>query len=226
MNTRTRTTLSVALLLTMMIPLTSATEASTPAATSGLTRSVEAKATLYSTPHVDLLELRLPPSAIFGTTTVYAETQKQIDMVESAIDRFARAGLELPPVTIHMHTSRAHCSIYPKYIRNGYYIQIDGEHVIHSCDNEWTLLHELGHVWDSVTLDDTTRQQILDLQGLESWRHETWNQAGAEHLASIVAWALEGTHPNRIGNYTLAELADVYFAATGTQPPRLAGSET
>ena len=87
--------------------------------------------------------------------------------------------------------------------------------MIHSCDNQWTLLHELGHAWESVAIDNAMRTQILELQGLESWRHETWEKAGAEHLASIIAWALEGTHPTGIGNYSRDHLAEVYAIATG-----------
>ena len=216
MSTKKRPVLALALILGAIVLVATTSDAGSAEAIVGQPVSDERGVT-----QDPLSTLRLPPTALVGTAAVYTETDKQVEMAAWAIEQFAAAGLELPPVTIHMHTSRAHCSVYPKYIRNGYYIEIEGEHVIHSCDNAWTLLHELGHVWDAVALDDTVREQILDLQGLNSWRHETWNQAGAEHLASIIAWGIEGTYPERIGNYTRAALADVYATATGNQPPVL-----
>ncbi len=162
-----------------------------------------------------------PPTATLGTTAIYAETSQQVDTVAWALDQFVGAGFELPPVTIHMHTYRIDCSSDPERLLNGYYKQVDGNNIIHSCGNRWTLLHELAHVWDKTALDDTNRKEIMAHQGLETWSHETWNQAGGEHLASIVAWALEGTHPTRIGYYTRTELAEAYFMAAGSQPPLL-----
>ena len=208
--------LTLALILGAIVLIGTTSDAGSAEAAIGRPTSNEQRVTQDA-----LRTTKLPPAALVGTAAIYAETDKQVEMAAWAIEQFAAAGLELPPVTIHMHTSRAHCSVYPKYIRNGYYIEVQGEHVIHSCDNAWTLLHELGHVWDAVALDDNVREQILDLQGLNSWRHETWNQAGAEHLASIIAWGIEGTYPERIGNYTRGALADVYATATGNQPPTL-----
>lgn len=159
----------------------------------------------------------LPPPV--GVATIYAETQEQADMAIWATDRMAAAGLPLPATTIYLHTDRADCSSDPNRLLNGYYAQVDGENIVHSCGNRWTLLHELAHVWDKNYLDDEKRQLVLDHQGLKSWSHETWNQAGGEHLASIVAWALEGTHPTRIGYYDQQHLAAAYELATGSQPP-------
>lgn len=153
------------------------------------------------------------------TTNVIAETTGQADAAYGALDQLAAAGFELPPVTIYMHSDRADCSGDPNRVLNGYFVQIDGENIVHSCGNEWTLLHELTHVWDKNVLDDETRGRIMEHQGLDSWMSDTWDQAGGEHLASIVAWAIEGTHPSRIGHYDRNHLAEAYEMVTGEDPP-------
>lgn len=48
---------------------------------------------------------------------------------------------------------------------------------------------------------------------------DTRNHAGGEHLASVVAWAIEGTHPTRIGYYDTDHLTEAYALMTGTTPP-------
>jgi len=122
MKAKTRTTLTAALLLGAMI-LSETTPGDGAAAGSVDVpefASLDADLVSHSTvqtAHVPELEL---PSALIGTATIYAETVKQVEMAAWATERFAAAGLELPPVTIHMHTSRADCSIYPEYIRNGF----------------------------------------------------------------------------------------------------------
>lgn len=155
------------------------------------------------------------------TTNVIAETTEQADAAYRALDQMAAAGFELPPVTIYMHSDRADCSSDPNRVLNGYFVQKEGENIVHSCGNEWTLLHELTHVWDKNVLDDETREQIMHHQGLDSWMSDTWNHAGGEHLASIVAWAIEGTHPTRIGYYDRQHLAEAYAMVTGDEPPML-----
>jgi hypothetical protein len=168
-------------------------------------------------PDLDVASIEQP-----ATTAVHAETREQSDTANWALDQMAAAGFELPPVTIYMHSDRADCSSDPNRVLNGYYVQIDGENIVHSCGNEWTLLHELTHVWDKNVLDDKTRDQIMDHQGLDSWMSDTWNHAGGEHLASIVAWAIEGTHPTRIGYYDRQHLAEAYAMVTGDEPPMMA----
>ncbi|MDJ0954401.1 MAG: hypothetical protein QNJ81_12050 [Acidimicrobiia bacterium] len=166
-------------------------------------------------------EVEAAPAAV---TKIHAETDEQRQTAEWALREMEAAGLELPPVTIHMHSDRSDCGTQPGEESNGYYTHTATEHIIHSCGSPWILVHELAHLWDNANLDNATRQRILDYQGLESWSHDEWDQAGGEHLASIIAWAIEGTHPRRIGYYDRNHISEVYLMATGRVAPVLADS--
>ncbi|MCP3994600.1 MAG: DUF3387 domain-containing protein [bacterium] len=169
--------------------------------------------------HGPILQAPATPSQPDRVTSIHAETQQQRDTAEWALDAMTAAGFDLPPVTIYMHTDRHDCSNEPGGESSGYFTQYLGENIIHSCGSPWVLIHELAHVWDKTRLDGATRELILEHQELDSWNHEIWNQAGGEHLASIIAWAIEGTHPSSIGYYDRNHLAEAYRLATGRDVP-------
>ena len=162
---------------------------------------------------------RPAPTAVIGTATIYAETDDLVEMARWALEQFDNAGIPLPAVTLHLYQNNSSCSNDPDKIVNGYYTQVDGENIIHDCGSRSVLLHELGHVWDKNYLDDATRQRFLDFEGLETWNSDVWDQAGGEHLASVISWALDGTHPSRIGYYTDDHLAGAYELVFGATPP-------
>ena len=156
-----------------------------------------------------------------GTATVYADTDEQIEIARSALAAMGSANLELPEVEVHLHSQRTGCSEDGSL--SGYHAVVDGRHVVHSCGERATLLHELGHVWDDHQLDDPTRQLLLEHQELDSWHDEEWDRSGSEHLASIISWALDGTHPTLIGYYTRKHLGEAYRLVTGNAAPTLGG---
>jgi len=166
-----------------------------------------------------------PPTAVIGTATIYANTDELVDMARWALEQFDNAGIPLPPVTLHLSDDRTDCTDDPGRIVNGFYTVVDDENVIYACGSQWVLLHELGHVWDKNYLDDSTRAEFLDFEGLETWNSDTWDQAGGEHLASIIAWALEGTHPKRIGYYSRDHLAAAYELVFHATPPIMQDTE-
>lgn len=212
----TRTAIATAIIV---VSLSAAFPGTQPAAVSGglagsTPRAPEAES------HGPALQVPSPPTTTdHHTTTIVADTPELHETATSALEQMAAAGLELPAVTIHMHTDRISCSSDPDRLLNGYHAEIDGQHIVHSCGNQWTLLHELGHVWDDHNLDDAARLEILDHQGLDEWHATEWRDSGAEHIASIVAWAIDGGRPSRIGLYSDSHLAAAYELATGTETP-------
>ncbi len=146
---------------------------------------------------------------------IHAETDELAEMAE--------AGLTLPPVIIHLHSDHADCSDDPDRQLLGYHaVEADGQHVVHSCGNRWTLLHELGHVWDDHHLTDRDRREIMRHQGIEAWHADTWGESGSEHAACLIAWAVDGTRPTRIGRYSDEHLAEAYRIMTGMEAPSTA----
>lgn len=217
----TRTAIATATIVISLSATGSGTQSAV--ASGGLARSLPPQdRTLSHRPALQAPELAADPVEVpVRTTSVQTETAEQTETANWVLEQMTAAGFEIPPVTIYMHSDRADCSSDPNRVLNGYFMQKDGENIVHSCGNRWTLLHELTHVWDKNLLDDDTRDKIMAHQGLDSWNSETWNQAGGEHLASIVAWAIEGTHPTRIGYYDRDHLAAAFEIATGEKPPFL-----
>lgn len=120
-------------------------------------------------------------------TTIHSETEDQHEKVIWALGRFEEAGLELPPVEIHIHNDRSECNGLNGYLGGS---QETGW-VLHSCGVDFTLLHELAHAWDNHSLDEETREKFLGIAQADTWNNdENWNLAGGEHAANVIAWAL------------------------------------
>lgn len=214
------TTRTGATLILAIFTLSLAAPAAQPAvATGGSARTgVLESGTRSARPTVQIPDLVLPSTAELPGATVYAETAEQVELVEAALERFADAGLALPDVTTHMHSDRSKCGGSSGEPAGGYYTVKGDEHIVHICSPD-VLDHELGHAWDRANLDDATRETILLQRGLDSWSHNDWIQAGGEHLASTIAWALGGGYPHSIGYFTLEGLDTTYQLATGHRAP-------
>ena len=129
------------------------------------------------------------PTTEIHAPIIHTENEEQLELAIWALGRFEEAGLELPSLTIYLHSNKAECSG-----GNGYLTDLPGgEYEIHSCGNEFTLLHELGHAWDMHILDDETKDEFLESESTEAttWRNsENWFLAGGEHAANTIAWGL------------------------------------
>jgi hypothetical protein len=149
--------------------------------------------------------------------TINAETEEQAELVAWALRRFEEAELELPPLTINTHSDRADCDG-----KNGYLAHAaGGEFVIHSCGNEFTLLHELAHAWDKNSLDDETRAEFLKLAQATTWdNNENWYLAGGEHAANVIAWGLveDRINQTRTRPYDHNSMVKGFEILTGGEP--------
>lgn len=152
-----------------------------------------------------------------SSTRIIAETAEQREMAEWALRRFDEAGLQLPPVTIHMHGDRDGCGGRLGFLGH----TPEAGYEIHHCGVEFTMLHELAHAWDIHSLSDDTRAEFLELAYATQWSNpDDWYLAGGEHAANVIAWALM---PKRINQtqtrpYDHASMEKGLRILTGGEP--------
>ena len=143
--------------------------------------------------------------------------------------QFTAAGLEYPEdVVATFHDDGEACGG-----QDGRFRHIDGVDRIWICKTHenpeirevWrkrTLIHELAHVWESRTLDDSERAAFLELRGLDTWNDSShgWSQRGAEHAAEILTWGLldESFQYVLIPDHGCDAFAEGYELLTGLQP--------
>lgn len=151
------------------------------------------------------------PSGIYGADPEFAAT------IESAIDRFSSAGLDLPELRIYYHSDPSGCpGATAQFNQDGSGTRID------LCTQvTYTLLHELAHAWEHHSMDDSTRQAYLEHAGLNAWADPNvdWVDRGVESAATSIAWGLLETpitnpaaFPDELRSFELL---------TGTASPRL-----
>ena len=145
-----------------------------------------------------------------------------IDLAAWALDRYARAGLDLPEVEIHVHEGLAVCGG-----SFGLHTPGNAGSRIDICtdpqvDPHWIILHELGHAWAATNLSDSQREDVVEMRGLEAWNDPgaRWNQRGTEHAAEILAWGVAETSrlPGRIADHDLGSVTEAFQVLTGTEP--------
>ncbi len=115
-------------------------------------------------------------------------TTEDTDRIESALQRFEDAGWPLSNLEIRVGNEDG-CG------GNAGVRSIEkGHDVVDICtDAEFVLMHELGHVWSALYLDEERRQGWLDLRGLDSWRDAPYSERGTEQAADIIAFGLLDT---------------------------------
>jgi len=153
--------------------------------------------------------------------------------VDFALERFAKADLELPPeLVISFPEDESRC-----YGNGGVYIPSNVE--VRICrHSDKTMVHELAHAWIETTLNESERESFMQLRGLETWTGgPDWDERGAEHAAEVMTWALMDRDitvrwlmpgPNntsvetfrlfKIEDSTYEELVEAYQLLTGSNP--------
>lgn len=81
------------------------------------------------------------------------------------------------------------------------------------------LAHDLAHAWEQHNLDDETRQEFMDIWGLEHWlSHEVdWHERGGEEAANTIAFGLILDYAT--GNSDILRFACGYPMLTGRELP-------
>jgi hypothetical protein len=120
---------------------------------------------------------------------VYAQDPAQRRLAEWAVARFERAGLDLPTVEIHFHTSSSGCGGHLGYAHLG---RVDVCTVLVNEMARRNLLHEMGHIWIDQNVSRAERVRFLEFRGLRTWNASTadWGYRGYEEGAEIISWAL------------------------------------
>lgn len=126
-----------------------------------------------------------------GRVTVYAADATRLAQAKQALELFAAADLELPPLTVWMHRDLHGCSAEPGRLgRAGVTVHTAESVVVHSCGTKFTLLHELAHAHVAAFVDDHRRTAFMATRNATAWRDEEWHLSGAEHAADVIAWRL------------------------------------
>jgi hypothetical protein len=128
--------------------------------------------------------------------------------VRWGLERFAAAGLPLPPVASvtflsSKSTCRGHHGLFEgadDQVRITLCYTLDTICVDDPCSTWYpaprhTLLHELAHAWTEEHMTAQEKQDYLALEGLDQWSDTTdpWADRGIERAAQAIAFALSGT---------------------------------
>lgn len=178
------------------------------------------------------------PLGIGGTAAAAVPAREQpgsvelVDMPDQlaawarwAVDLFAEAGLELPPIQYRYHDGNmSYCNG-----RDGLQQPDGAVNVIELCTTrldfgtQVMILHETAHAWADHTLTEETRTQFQELRGWAYWRNyekAPWHENGTEQAAEIMVWGLidRPIWVVRIDQNSCADLLAGYLLLTGRQP--------
>ena len=132
---------------------------------------------------------------IIDGVRILAPTEALHDSVSSALATFADAGWPIHNTEIRWSDDECNGAV-------AFHAEERGHHVIVMCtDAEWTLLHELGHVWSDLYLDDEAKTEWVHRRGLDSWHEGAYDDRGTEQAAQAIAFGLysEARVPSRGG---------------------------
>ena len=122
--------------------------------------------------------------------TLHGQTPEQAELVYEVLDRFSRAGLDLPALTITFWPNRDGC--------DGLGGRHRGMGEIEICiPTARMIAHEIGHAWDAHNLTDTDREAYRRLWDAPTWgSHEfEWHERAIELAANTVAFAMLNDDP-------------------------------
>lgn len=184
-------------------------------ATVWVTLALLAPAPAVAEEPTDAAEYIRSPYAVSGLSG------EQFERVQWAIGLFDRGGLWLPPLTVRAFPNTDACSG-----RTGSARHDDGPSEVRLCLGadraafEWTLLHELAHVWSRTAVARAHHDMFLAVRSLASWSDGAWAARGSEHASEVIVWGLidRPVVPGHITNNSCRELLIAYRALTGTHP--------
>lgn len=170
------------------------------------------------------IELRVPVPA----PELHSLAPEEQALVDWATDRFTRAGLELPDLTVRFDPTRGLCNnaegLYHQEPNGDREVTIctrEGDTFARQLERRRTLLHEFGHAWDFANLSAEDRHELAQILGADAWNDhdDAWADRGVERFAETFVFALLD-QPRRQLKVSLGctDLLDAFGAATGVEP--------
>jgi hypothetical protein len=169
------------------------------------------KATLPSMPNVTVSE--------FPLVTAEGVSAKQLRRLQQALDRFARAGLELPSLHVVFSSDATACKGHHGLFSTAF----DPWRIAICSELEPVYEHELAHAWAQWALTELLRAAFMELRGYEVWAGPDvpWNERGVEGVAVIIQQGLAGLPlPPELGREMRGRL-QAFEMITGRLDPRL-----
>jgi hypothetical protein len=150
-------------------------------------------------------------------SVIQVGSPEQNEQVRSALERYAEAGLELPPVDVYLHATKDGC-------RNEAGLYTPGSEIdrIDLCvDTPFIILHEFGHAWENRFGTDEAREELLQVLDLEVWTGgDVYRVRGVEAAANVIAWGLSVPSVAERGQGPNIERLDLFASFTGVAPLR------
>ena len=162
-----------------------------------------------------------PVAAEPGVTGATAE---EAAVIMWALDRYAEAGLELPPLAIEVHDSPRGCEG-----NRGIYLRDAVVDIIHLCDTSAPIvLHELAHAWTAHHTSDDVRDAFMEHEGVTQWAGAAvpYDERGTERASRTMSLCLAERPLSADDALRYASYLDGYEILTGRPSPRLAPSAT
>lgn len=156
---------------------------------------------------------------IIDGVRIVADTASRIDMATAAVEKFSAAGWSLTNTEIRWSQDACDGVV-------AYHAEERGHHVIVMCtDSEWTMLHELGHVWSAQYLNEDGEAEWVSRRGLDSWSHGSYDDRGTEQAAQVIAFGLfDSTHIPSMSNNSYTTLVEDFEWLFDTASDRLDAS--
>ena len=150
---------------------------------------------------------------IIDGVRIIADTAARTEMASEAIEKFAAAGWSLTNTEIRWSDDACDGAV-------GFHAEERGHHVIVMCaDSEWTMLHELGHVWAALHLDEVGEAEWVDRRGLNSWHEGPYHERGTEQAAQVIAFGLfDSQHIPTMSNNDYFTLVEDFEWLFNTEP--------
>ena len=154
--------------------------------------TVEAR---VAAPITALPEVEIDDTEIIEGVRIVSDDEDRIAAVTRIVERFESLGWPITNTEVRYSEDECDGAV-------GFHTEERGHHVVVLCtDTEWTLIHELGHVWSDLYMSEAQRDEFVGRRGLDSWHEGDYDDRGTEQAAQLIAFGLYDTAhiPSQMG---------------------------